>query len=62
MIEEVSWSMVQPLEGAMPFEQVEKSESFALLVGNEGQGVSKDLLSENNEKSYIFRFMEKANR
>lgn len=41
------------LEGGVPFEQVEKSESFALLMGNEGQGVSKDLLEMTTKNLYI---------
>ncbi|MCQ6273457.1 RNA methyltransferase [Bacillus sp. V3B] len=41
------------LEGGVPFEQVEKSETFALLVGNEGQGVSKDLLEVTTKNLYI---------
>ena len=49
------------LEGGVPFEQVDKSDKFALLVGNEGQGVSKNCLKKRR-KTYIFRFTEKANR
>ncbi|RID86411.1 RNA methyltransferase [Peribacillus asahii] len=41
------------LEGGVPFEQVEKSETFALLVGNEGQGVSKELLAKTTKNLYI---------
>jgi TrmH family RNA methyltransferase len=41
------------LEGGLPFEQVEKAESFALLMGNEGQGVSKDLLEITTKNLYI---------
>lgn len=41
------------LEGAIPFEQVEKTEKFALLVGNEGQGVSKELLAKTTQNLYI---------
>jgi RNA methyltransferase, TrmH family len=41
------------LEGGLPFEQVKKAESFALLMGNEGQGVSKDLLEITTKNLYI---------
>lgn len=41
------------LEGADPFEKVGKLESFALLVGNEGQGVDKELLSKTSQNLYI---------
>lgn len=41
------------LEGGVPFEQVEKSDKFALLMGNEGQGVSKDLLDKTTKNLYI---------
>ena len=37
----------------MPFEQVDKSDTFALLVGNEGQGVSKELLTKTTKNLYI---------
>ncbi|PLT32329.1 RNA methyltransferase [Bacillus sp. V5-8f] len=41
------------LDGGVSFEETEKSEAFALLVGNEGQGVSKDLLSKATKNLYI---------
>jgi RNA methyltransferase, TrmH family len=41
------------LEGGVPFQEVEKQEAFALLVGNEGQGVSKELLSQTSRNLYI---------
>ena len=41
------------LEGAIPFKQVEPSETFALLVGNEGQGVSEELLGKTTKNLYI---------
>ncbi len=41
------------LDGGIPFEQVEPSESFALLVGNEGQGVSEELLAKTTKNLYI---------
>ena len=41
------------LEEAIPFKQVEPSETFALLVGNEGQGVSEELLGKTTKNLYI---------
>jgi RNA methyltransferase, TrmH family len=41
------------LEKAIPYKQVEPSENFALLVGNEGQGVSSELLSKTTKNLYI---------
>ncbi len=41
------------LEGGVAYQQVEPSDEFALLVGNEGQGVSKDLLSKTTKNLYI---------
>jgi len=41
------------LEGGIPFEQVEKAEAFALLLGNEGQGVAKELLAKTTKNLYI---------
>ena len=41
------------LEGAIPYNQVESTDEFALLVGNEGQGVSKDLLEKTTNNLYI---------
>ncbi|CAH0129326.1 Putative TrmH family tRNA/rRNA methyltransferase [Peribacillus sp. Bi96] len=41
------------LEGASPFEEVEKTSRFALLVGNEGKGVSKELLEKTTKNLYI---------
>ncbi|MDQ0220113.1 RNA methyltransferase [Peribacillus cavernae] len=41
------------LENAVSFEKVEKVQSFALLVGNEGQGVAKQLLSKTTQNLYI---------
>ena len=41
------------LEASVPFEQVDKADKFALLVGNEGQGVSKDLLEKTTKNLYI---------
>jgi TrmH family RNA methyltransferase len=41
------------LEGAVSYTEVEKSDQFALLVGNEGQGVSSKLLEETTKNLYI---------
>ncbi|MFJ7974668.1 TrmH family RNA methyltransferase [Peribacillus sp. NPDC096379] len=41
------------LEKAVSYDQVEKSETFALLVGNEGQGVDKKLLAQTTQNLYI---------
>ena len=41
------------LEGGVPYHEVEKSDEFALLVGNEGQGVSKELLAKTAKNLYI---------
>ena len=41
------------LEGGVPFETVEKSDAFALLVGNEGQGVAPELLQKTTKNLYI---------
>lgn len=41
------------LEGGVPFEQVDQSDAFALLVGNEGRGVSKELLDKTTKNLYI---------
>ncbi|WP_071395981.1 TrmH family RNA methyltransferase [Bacillus tuaregi] len=41
------------LEGGIPFEQVEKADAFALLLGNEGQGVAKELLAKTTKNLYI---------
>lgn len=41
------------LEGAIPYHQVESSNEFALLVGNEGQGVAKQLLEKTTKNLYI---------
>jgi RNA methyltransferase, TrmH family len=41
------------LEDAVSFEKVEKAQSFALLVGNEGQGVDKQFLSMTTQNLYI---------
>lgn len=41
------------LEGGVPYNQVEPTDEFALLVGNEGQGVSKELLAKTTKNLYI---------
>ncbi|MGE8206361.1 TrmH family RNA methyltransferase [Heyndrickxia sp. NPDC080065] len=41
------------LENGIPFKQVQPQESFALMVGNEGSGVSKNLLSLTKQNLYI---------
>ena len=45
------------LENAVPFKDVSASDSFAVLVGNEGRGVAPELLKKNGPKlvySYIW--------
>lgn len=41
------------LEGAVPFEEADKGSQFALLLGNEGQGVSAELLAMTDRNLYI---------
>jgi RNA methyltransferase, TrmH family len=41
------------LEGATAYTDISTAESFALLVGNEGNGVSKDLLANTTANLYI---------
>lgn len=41
------------LEDAIPYDQVSSSSEFALLVGNEGQGVSQKLLEKTSKNLYI---------
>lgn len=41
------------LENACEYTEAERSDSFALLVGNEGSGVSKDLLAQTTANLYI---------
>ncbi|CAH0346275.1 RNA methyltransferase [Bacillus sp. CECT 9360] len=41
------------LENSVPFENVKKAQSYALLVGNEGQGVNIDLLTKTTQNLYI---------
>jgi TrmH family RNA methyltransferase len=41
------------LEGGVPFQTVSPSQPFALLVGNEGNGVQKEFLSQTDQNLYI---------
>ncbi len=41
------------LDGGIPYNKVTPTDEFALLVGNEGQGVSKDLLVKTTKNLYI---------
>jgi TrmH family RNA methyltransferase len=41
------------LEGAAPYTEISNQDSFALIVGNEGNGVAKDLLSSTTANLYI---------
>lgn len=41
------------LENGQPYTETEKTNAFALLVGNEGSGVSKELLAQTTRNLYI---------
>ncbi|WP_338470456.1 RNA methyltransferase [Niallia sp. XMNu-256] len=41
------------LDGGLPYNEVEPADEFGLLVGNEGQGVSKALLEKTTKNLYI---------
>ena len=41
------------LENGRPYTEIDKSDIFALLVGNEGNGVNSELLAETDENLYI---------
>lgn len=41
------------LENAKPFHQIQPTDSYALIVGNEGSGVSNELLSKTTDNLYI---------
>lgn len=41
------------LESASTYTGIEPQENFALIVGNEGEGVSKELLEKTNQNIYI---------
>ena len=45
-------------ENAQPYKEVASQEMFALLLGNEGEGVNKALLNETTQNLTI-RFMVK---
>lgn len=40
-------------ENSTPFHQVEKSDSFALIVGNEGSGINKELLEQTDQNIIV---------
>ncbi|MBW8351199.1 RNA methyltransferase [Bacillus sp. IITD106] len=41
------------LEGAVSYKEVSPSDSFALIVGNEGAGVARDILNKTDKNLYI---------
>ncbi|MBS4199923.1 RNA methyltransferase [Bacillus sp. FJAT-49732] len=41
------------LEGAVSYKEVSPSDSFALIVGNEGAGVASDILNKTDRNLYI---------
>ncbi len=41
------------LQGAKPYKEISKADRFAILVGNEGSGVSKELLEQTDQNVYI---------
>ncbi|MEB1807734.1 MAG: RNA methyltransferase [Bacillaceae bacterium] len=41
------------LENGQDYNEIESPSSFALMVGNEGEGVSKDLLKETDANLYV---------
>src|SRR5690606_1552444 len=41
------------LENAVPFKQVDPSDSFALIMGNEGAGVNPEILQKTTRNLYI---------
>lgn len=41
------------LQGAKPYREISKADRFAILVGNEGSGVSKELLDKTDQNVYI---------
>ncbi|WP_249308319.1 TrmH family RNA methyltransferase [Lederbergia citrea] len=41
------------LENAVPYKEVSSSDSFALIVGNEGSGVSPEILEQTDKNLYI---------
>ncbi|MBT1022527.1 RNA methyltransferase, partial [Enterococcus faecium] len=40
-------------EEAHALDKVEKTEDFAIIMGNEGQGVSQEILSSTDQNVYI---------
>lgn len=40
-------------QGAVPFREAEPSQSFALLIGNEGSGVDPALLAQTDQNLYV---------
>ncbi|MDF2067542.1 RNA methyltransferase [Bacillus sp. Cr_A10] len=40
-------------ENSTPFHKVEKSDSFALIVGNEGSGINKELLEQTDQNIIV---------
>ncbi|MDI2586189.1 RNA methyltransferase [Psychrobacillus sp. NEAU-3TGS] len=40
-------------ENSTPFHQVEKSDSFALIVGNEGSGIHKEILEKTDQNIIV---------
>lgn len=45
--------MVTNLNGGNDVKTIEKNDKFAIIVGNEGQGVKKDIISLSDESIYI---------
>jgi TrmH family RNA methyltransferase len=41
------------LQGAKPYKEISAGNRFAILVGNEGSGVSKELLAKTDQNVYI---------
>ncbi len=41
------------LQGAKPYREISKADRFAILVGNEGSGVSKEFLAKTDQNVYI---------
>ncbi|MEG0256130.1 TrmH family RNA methyltransferase, partial [Vagococcus sp.] len=40
-------------ESAIAYQQIEKSDKIAIVMGNEGQGISKEVLNETDCNVYI---------
>jgi RNA methyltransferase, TrmH family len=41
------------LKDGVPYQEIETRQSFALIVGNEGEGVSKEILQQTDENLYV---------